>query len=689
MNKYIVSKGKTVKEAVNTALDLLNAAHSDVDIEIIEPETKGILGIGAKPAVVRVTNRTIQNAANASFDPVVSLESLKNIVESMEFPKENQVPSPVVVARKADESDLFGKVWVRDGQIFSKDAPDKYPLVSPAKGMNLYQNEVLVEKTVIIGENDILQVELQDDKHDPTWELKISDNKMEAILKVTPGKVIRRKLKDMPPSNNIQLEVDERIIPIMIETGPIMDKLKGMGIVHGVEYSEIARACISEEAGSFIIAKGTPPTPGKHGYFEPVQEVEIKKGVKERSDGTIDYREIQEFPSADRGQLIGIVCPPIPGFPGLAVTNEYVFPPEVYPLSVNAGKGIVLVDGGTKVVATDAGHPEVKIKGQLAKISVIPKLTLGKDVDFQTGNVHFIGDIEVLGSVQDGMTLEAQGNVIIRNNVNMAKITAGNSIIIQNNVITSEITAGKSNLLKAEISQILGELIEQMKQMSNAINQLSTVSAFKVSSFARTGLGPLIKILCDGKFKSFHPLTMTVINKINSGAEGLGGEWLEFGEQMNNAYMKPHISNLQSIEDVVRMIKMAEELYASTQNPEPEENCFIKAGFAHNSQMYSSGNIIIVGQGIYNSKLHAGGFIEVDGFVRGGDIYASKGVRVGEAGAKGGIVTKITVPQSETIKIKAAMADTVIQIGTKTHRFMDLTFNVFARIDEDGQLIIS
>lgn len=688
MGKNIVARGKSVKEAVTIALDLLSANRDEVDIEIIENETK-VFGIRTKPAVVRVTMKEREFDKSVTPETLPTMETLEKIVESLQLSGDTQILPSETQADVISAEDLGGKVWVRDGQIFSKDAPDKYPLVLPAKGIKLYKNDVLIEKVEIISENDILQVELQDEVHDPTWELKLSDNKMEAILKVTPGTRILRRLKDKSPSNFVQLEVNEKKIPIIIETGPIMDKLKEMDIVHGVDYFEIARACMSEEVGSFIIANGTPPTLGKHGYFKPVQEVEIKKGLKERSDGTIDYREIQEFPSADRGQVIGVVHPPVPGFPGTSVTNEPVFPPEVSPLAVCAGRGVALVEGGARVVATDAGHPEIIVKGQLAKISVVPKLLIGRDINLQTGNVHYIGDVEIVGSVQDGMIVEAQGNVLVRNNVNMAKVTAGSSVIVQNNIISSEITAGRSNLLKAEIFQIVGELIEQMRQMAVAINQLSSVSAFKVTSFTRTGLGPLIKILCDGKFKSFPPLTMTLINKIKSGTDTLGDEWIEFSQRMHNGFITILSSDLRSGEDIMSMIKTAEELYASIQDPDQEENCFIKASFAHNSQIYSSGDILIVGQGIYNSKLHAGGFIEVDGFVHGGEIYAARGIKIGEAGTKGGIVTRITVPKSETIKIKMALEDTVIQIGTKSHRFIVQAYNVFARLDDNGQLIIT
>jgi spoIIIJ-associated protein len=56
MNKTerIETAGKTVEDAVELALAKLGAERGEVDVEIIETPTKGILGIGAKPAKVAV-----------------------------------------------------------------------------------------------------------------------------------------------------------------------------------------------------------------------------------------------------------------------------------------------------------------------------------------------------------------------------------------------------------------------------------------------------------------------------------------------------------------------------------------------------------------------------------------------------------------------------------------------------------
>jgi len=55
--KSIRSTGKSVDEAIFKGLQQLEISIDEVTIEIIQTETKGILGIGAKPAIVQLTQR--------------------------------------------------------------------------------------------------------------------------------------------------------------------------------------------------------------------------------------------------------------------------------------------------------------------------------------------------------------------------------------------------------------------------------------------------------------------------------------------------------------------------------------------------------------------------------------------------------------------------------------------------------
>lgn len=690
MSQVVIAKGKSVQEAVRTALDLLSVSRNEVDIEILDTEKKGLLGFRAKPAVVRVTVKGTVPPTDKEAE-AHSLEELKRITDGLAFSEPFGQPaseSPEPEDSGLREDDLAGKVWIYDGTLFSQDAPDRFPVIEPGAGVALYKNEVLVESAAIVHEKDRFVIDMQDEVVEPVWDIQIVNNKMEAVLTVTPGYRMKRRIKNKAPSHYVLVEAEERKHPLFLEDALIMSRLKEMGVVHGVDYAQIANACVSEEPGSYVIARGSPYLAGKHGYLMPLQRTEIVKGIKERPDGTVDYRDIQEFPSVDRGQIIGVAVPPEPGYPGITVTNEPLFPPEVFPVTLAAGKGVALAEDGTKAVALDAGHPDIQVVGHRARVSVIPKLTIGNDINMETGNIRYIGDVDITGSVQDGMTVQADGNLLVRNHVNLANLSAGNSIIIQRNIISSEASAGKSSLLKMELQHSLEEGILQMKQMAVAVRQLSTVSAFKTSSFERTGLGPLIKILCEGKFIAFPGVIQKLVQSIHGSAGRLEPSWEAFGHQLNHAFLIPYSAELKGIEDMEAIIRLAENLLTLTQET-ADEQVFVRAAFVQNSQVYSAGDILVTGKGIYNSKLHARGKVEVSGYVRGGEIFAAKGAELGQAGTKGGIPTKITVPGEEAIRIHMAMEDTCIQVGSLVHRFIQPQRQVYARLDEAGKLILS
>lgn len=79
MANVVEKIGKTVDEAVKVALEELNVTKDDVTIEVLEEPTKGLLGIGAKPALVRVTvNETTNNVETTAIltEESVDKESL-------------------------------------------------------------------------------------------------------------------------------------------------------------------------------------------------------------------------------------------------------------------------------------------------------------------------------------------------------------------------------------------------------------------------------------------------------------------------------------------------------------------------------------------------------------------------------------------------------------------------------------
>lgn len=73
-------KGKSLEEAVQTGLLMLNLDRDDVQIEVIERESKGFLGFGRRDAVIKLTYDDGQP------DPSV-LAAVKPAIEKVEAPK--------------------------------------------------------------------------------------------------------------------------------------------------------------------------------------------------------------------------------------------------------------------------------------------------------------------------------------------------------------------------------------------------------------------------------------------------------------------------------------------------------------------------------------------------------------------------------------------------------------------------
>ncbi len=76
-NESVKSKGKTVEEAIASGLAQLNLTEAQVDIEIVNQGSRGILGLGAEEAVVILTPKTaettsVESETSADESPVAA-----------------------------------------------------------------------------------------------------------------------------------------------------------------------------------------------------------------------------------------------------------------------------------------------------------------------------------------------------------------------------------------------------------------------------------------------------------------------------------------------------------------------------------------------------------------------------------------------------------------------------------------
>ncbi len=199
----------------------------------------------------------------------------------------------------------------------------------------------------------------------------------------------------------------------------------------------------------FILSEGKPTIAPRDGIlkwsFDPDLE-KISAGKVE--GGSIDFRERQVFVSVEKDQLLGTWEQPILGRPGLDVFGKPIKPLNPNKNKIAPGKNVKLSQDHTKCYSTIKGH--VLVSG--FKVSVDKLYQVDGDVDFNVGNIHFPGNVQISGDIRENFIVEAKGDVVIGGVVDSAEVRATGSILVKRGIVRdSRVIAGSD--LEAEFIQ--------------------------------------------------------------------------------------------------------------------------------------------------------------------------------------------------------------------------------------------
>lgn len=615
-------KGKTVEEAIEEGLKQLQATREEVIIEVVQQERKKLFGVVSQPAVVRLTKKQQAN----------------QMIQQVE-----------------------GKAWIQDGTLYYE-CLDVSPTIVIGEGVICLHNGQQVEGSITLQEGDDVRIYPKEESiAQSVWRIDVDVRKLEATLTFAPGVRRRYILEDKQPSSKLYIHAKmetELIYDVSYEQ--VMTKLQELGIVYGVNEEAIREALHSEKKVTVVIAKGIEPTEGKDGWVE-VKVGEGKRTPKVREDGTVDYREIEMIATVGEGDLIAIVHPPLPGKTGLTITNDVIPVREVHPVMIKLGKGVTM--DGNRILATTGGRPQIAKKGKMVVVSILPKLVHQGDVDLSVGNIHFKGDVEITGNVQDEMVVEALGSIMILQNVNRAKIRAQQSIFIQQNVISGTVTSGENKMIVTQLIGLLQQIRHSLERMIVAIQQLMVMSKIREQD-----IYPLTKRLLESKFQTTMEAMKQYKTMCEQKREQIGEQWFDIGSQLDSCLLADRPNHFHCLEGMANLLR---ELNTFIGQYDHEENDVIELSYALNSVIHGSGDVVVTGKGCYNCNIYAGGTLTVHGVLRGGEAYAQKGMKIKEVGSSLGIKTVLAVPKGETIYIEHVWEGTVVQFGKKTYTFYE------------------
>ncbi len=218
-----------------------------------------------------------------------------------------------------------------------------------------------------------------------------------------------------------------------ISESMILFLLKKRGITHGI-IAEAIKSMVEQKIfdTAVEVARATPPENGQDATIELKVLVNPEIHPHIRENGSVDYRNIQTFTSVSMDQVLAIKTFPTKGTPGISVNGKPIPPLAGKDKQLPRGRNTEIVDEGKMLVATKTGI--ICLEGYL--LSVVELLHISGNVDFSVGNIKYSGDVLVNRNVLPGFTIEADGNIHIKGDIESARLISRNgNITVEKGII--------------------------------------------------------------------------------------------------------------------------------------------------------------------------------------------------------------------------------------------------------------
>lgn len=202
-------------------------------------------------------------------------------------------------------------------------------------------------------------------------------------------------------------------------------------VIYGIIDEAIDEAINKHQMKPVLIAKGKPPVNGTDAEINYLFETGVfRKAFIEDEFGRVDYRQIQNLQNVTIGQKIVEKIPATPGEPGMNIRGEEVKANPGKDKQIKLGKNVAWTEDNLAIISTINGEPSLANN----KVSVHEVHEIKGDVNFQSGNINFLGSVVIQGNVESGFKIEAEGDVTIYGNVDSAEIKAGGNIFVKGGI---------------------------------------------------------------------------------------------------------------------------------------------------------------------------------------------------------------------------------------------------------------
>ena len=468
-------EGATLEETVAEAAALLDMPVRHIEYEIEVKGSAGFLGTGVKKwkikAYQRVTAKTIEEEKEAADE-------------------EAEEAAKVIL-------DKDGEAYVQllyDG-AYLKVIP---PVGRGQKVRPSFVNQVISDRFVtecdmqlveqIIKDEASMYVRIGSFQHnlanDTMATVDVTADEMKATITVTPPGMGGR---DITQESYLGL-------------------LRSSKVVFGIDEEELTRFTDNPSFREpFQIATGIRPADGKDAYIQYNFETDQTKiRLRESSSGRVDFKDLNIIQNVVEGQPLALKIPAEEGIAGKTVTGKTIPAKNGKDIVLPLGKNVHVADDGVTIISDMNG--QVILAG--GKINVEPVYAVQGNVNIKTGNIIFLGNVNVSGSVEDGYSVKAAGNIEVHGTVEKAELDAEGDIIV-----SQGITGRKSDGMIRAGRSIWARFIENSRvEAGNLVVVADGIINSQVDAFK--------SIICNGKRASIVGGRLRATEEINAKSIG-------------------------------------------------------------------------------------------------------------------------------------------------------------------------
>ena len=206
----------------------------------------------------------------------------------------------------------------------------------------------------------------------------------------------------------------------------IAGDLQAKGVRYGIRQDAIEQFVQQRQyCEDILVAEGTPPVQGQDAYIEYHFNTDKKAKPTLNEDGSVDFFHLNILNHCNKGDVLAVLHPEVPGEDGENVFGERLKPAEVKKETFRFGNHIELSEDGLTLTTLVNGHVEL-VDGQV----FVSDMLEVENVDNSTGNIEYEGTVQINGNVSTNFSVTAHGDIIVKGVVEGAELQADGNIVI-------------------------------------------------------------------------------------------------------------------------------------------------------------------------------------------------------------------------------------------------------------------